>query len=793
MTARAVARCLPLILVLVVLAGTAAAQSAQKISRPFGTQLTEWNRILDQAQVYLDRTQQVEAETDDWIAKIGQLLLEAHEVANIARADLEKAQELLTALGPEPKEGEPAETDDVRKERDTLNERVAQLRARVTQTELTIARAEQLRGQLGELTLSGFFDDLGRAYPPPFEADTWRDGLAAAYALASETARSALDWRAELAARKRGNVIFARMVLITICVLALGWLLRRVLLRRFGRNADPDPTYTRRFAAAIAEGAARGLIPAALLLTILQRATARSDLFFGPVADYVAAACLGLIVLVLAVSLPRAVLAPSQPVWSLMPIEARSARAMCRWIGLVGFIFALDVALIVAFHDADIVPALRSIYATVTDLLEGAGILLLLRPSLWRLQKRTPGSDVEKVEAAAAAPFWPLLRLLVAIVVVVGMGAILIGHAGLGDYLIKNLVISGLVVGTLFLLRGVLRELVGIGLRARLIREQAGISHRTRRLLKFWLRVLLDLVLVFGGLLLVLPFWGVAWAALSEWATLILTGLRVGNVTLSITDIGTAILVLVVGLIITRLLRRGLAEQLLPETNLDLGVQNSIASGFGYLGVLLAGTLAVAALGIDLSNIALIAGALSVGIGFGLQNVVNNFVSGLILLIERPVKVGDWVVVGGNEGFVKKINVRATELQTFQRASVIIPNADLISSSVMNWTHQDRYGRIEVGVGVAYGSDTARVKEIMLEAANAHERVLDYPAPFVLFMNFGDSSLDFELRCYTDDVLYKIIIASDIRFEIDRRFREADIEIPFPQRVVHIVPPGDGA
>lgn len=792
MSARAAVRCLVLLLTLVFLAAATAAQDSKRTSRPFGTQLTEWTRVLDQAQAYLDGPQQVDAEIDGWITRLGELLLEARTVADLGQTELGKAQELLAALGPEPKEGEPPETDDVRDERKRLTESVAQLRARVTQSELTIARAEQLRARLSDVTLSGFFDNLGRAYPAPFEADTWRDGLADAYRLARGTARSVLDWRAELAQRKQGNVIFVRIVLIVLAVMAIGWMLRRLLLRRFGRNADPEPSYTRRFAAAIAEAGARGLIPAALLLTILQRASSRSDLFFGPVADYVAAACLGLIVLVLAISLPRAVLAPANPVWTLMPIEARSAKALCRWIGLVGAVFAVDVALIVAFHDADISPALRSIYGTVTDLLEGAGILLLLRPALWRLQKPSVGLDEDKVEAAANAPFWPVVRLLVAVVAIVGMIATVIGHAGLGDYLIKNLVITGLLVGALFLMRGVLRELVGMGLRASLIREQAGLSHRARQLLKFWLRALLDLVLVMGGVVLVLPFWGVAWSTLSDALVLLLAGFKIGNVTISLTEVGTAIVVLAVGLVVTRILRRTLAERLLPETNLDLGVQNSIASGFGYLGVLLAGTMAVAALGIDLSNIALIAGALSVGIGFGLQNVVNNFVSGLILLIERPVKVGDWVVVGSNEGFVKKINVRATELQTFQRASVIIPNADLISTSVMNWTHQDRYGRIEVAVGVAYGSDTAKVKEILLEVANAHERVLGYPAPFVLFLNFGDSSLDFELRCYTDDVLFKMHIGSDIRFEIDRRFREEGIEIPFPQRVVHMVPPADG-
>ena len=183
---------------------------------------------------------------------------------------------------------------------------------------------------------------------------------------------------------------------------------------------------------------------------------------------------------------------------------------------------------------------------------------------------------------------------------------------------------------------------------------------------------------------------------------------------------------------------------------------------------------------------------MSVGIGFGLQNIVNNFVSGIILLIERPIKVGDWVVVGGNEGLVRRISVRATEIQTFQRAAVIVPNAEFLSNSLTNWTHKDRNGRIEILVGVAYGTDTQQVEEILLGLAKEHEEVMTIPEPFVLFRDFGASSLDFELRCFTENVTRRLRIASDLRFKIDAAFREANIEIPFPQRVVHMVPPEDG-
>jgi small-conductance mechanosensitive channel len=206
---------------------------------------------------------------------------------------------------------------------------------------------------------------------------------------------------------------------------------------------------------------------------------------------------------------------------------------------------------------------------------------------------------------------------------------------------------------------------------------------------------------------------------------------------------------------------------------------------FGYLGIIAAISLALSAIGIDLQKIALVAGALSVGIGFGLQSIVSNFVSGLILLTERPIRVGDWIVAKGEEGFVRRIRVRATEVETFDRASVIIPNSDLISGVVKNWTHGNLLGRIAVKVGVSYDSDVEKVRDLLLAVAAGHPAVLKEPAPYVLFMAFGDSSLDFELRCIVRDVQQLYSIRSDLNFAVLARFRAEGIEIPFPQRVVH--------
>ena len=187
-----------------------------------------------------------------------------------------------------------------------------------------------------------------------------------------------------------------------------------------------------------------------------------------------------------------------------------------------------------------------------------------------------------------------------------------------------------------------------------------------------------------------------------------------------------------------------------------------------------------------LTELTIMLSALGVGIGFGLQGVVNNFVCGLILLFERPVRVGDYIEFGGQWAEIKRIGLRATTVQTFDQADVIIPNADLVSNQVTNWTLSSRQVRLIVPVGVAYGSDIPLVMETLTACAKEHSLISKHPTPQVLFLNFGESSLDFDLRVWVPDADNRLKVGSELRQEIDRRFREAKIEIAFPQRDLHV-------
>lgn len=410
-------------------------------------------------------------------------------------------------------------------------------------------------------------------------------------------------------------------------------------------------------------------------------------------------------------------------------------------IGLAGAAFAGLVGFGIAFR--------RELKQVTVD--RGASILLGAGVLMWAV-----------VLVATVAGFYVLARWVL--------------HATVTSAYIVFLVVFVMVVA-----RGAVQTLLRVEATGRLSFLRTIGVPLVERLLRLVL-----LVLVAVATLNVLDIWGLAPPPLETWQQITGVGVTVAGVHITLDRVLVAAVIIYLTILISWALRAFARSEIYPRWELERGVGDSMNALLHYVLVIFALFIGLGALGVELQNFAILAGALGIGIGFGLQNIVNNFVSGLILLFERPVRVGDTVMIDEEFGTIQKIGLRSTVVLRVDQSEVIVPNADLVSEKVVNWTLTSSVARLVVPLGVAYGTSVARVLRIIREVADENPDVLAHPPPVALFTGFGDSSLDFEIRVWVAQFQMRLMVRSAILTEIDRRFAEESIEIPFPQRDLHV-------
>ena len=292
--------------------------------------------------------------------------------------------------------------------------------------------------------------------------------------------------------------------------------------------------------------------------------------------------------------------------------------------------------------------------------------------------------------------------------------------------------------------------------------------------------LLFDLFLVMVLVVAIPAAWSVDVDAITPGFDQLLQGVKVGSVTISLGNIGWAIVMFGIAMLLARLVRRVVRDRVMPTVDAPMPIRQSVDAGLNYAGVIIALLLGVGALGIDFTNLAIVLGALSVGIGLGLQNIANNVISGVVLLLERPIKAGDWVSVSGHEGFVRRINIRATEIETFQRTHVIVPNSVFLQNPVINRTYSDTSSRIEIPLTVGFATDVARLETILRGSALDHPRVLRVPPPIVRFVRVGTAGLEFELLVFVSQLEDRLIVTNGLNRTILAKLIEEKILDPHP-------------
>jgi potassium-dependent mechanosensitive channel len=703
----------------------------------------------------------------------------AREELRARIADLEprvaEADARLRQLGPPPARDAPAEGAAVAAERERLTSALGELDGALKQTRLLAVHADQLAARLAERRQTLYARELFERSASVLNPSFW---IEAAEALPEHMRNlSALArWWAS-AVRDRGPLpAFAAALLLLgaafAAVAVTRWWLPRFDIRT---SAETRLAKARTGLVVFLWLALRTPLALVVGLSVLHALGLWPDRFeelgAGLVAATVAAA--------FGRGVARGLLAPDRPERRLIAVHDVAVPCFHDYLvwstRAVGVIILLQSVHKILLTPSAIILATHALFALAV-----AGLLWRLIRCVLRAKEQAGG------EMVAPAPW---LRLFVWLIIGLIVAALVGGYVAFAAFVALRVVVAVAVIGLLYLLLpgidALFTEALSEGTeRGRALAANLGVAPRNIGLINMLLSAAIRVLLIVAALLLMIGPREFSTVDLVDSFRRMPLAVRMGEITISLQALLGAAAVLIMVLLITRVVQRWLQAQLLPRTSLEPSLQHSIATIFGYVGIITAISLALGSLGIDLQKIAFIAGALSLGIGFGLQAVVSNFVSGLILLAERPIRVGDSIVVKGEEGWVRRIRVRATEIETYDRASVIIPNSELITGVVKNWTHANTMGRIVVKVGVGYECDPEQARDILTTLANEHPQVLRTPPPRAFLVAFSDSALDFELRCVVANVENGLAVKSDLHYAILKRFREAGIEIPYPQREI---------
>jgi len=721
---------------------------------------------------------------------------QARQLAASLAPQMTALQAQLAVLGPAPAKGAPAEAPEVATQRRKLDKAQADLDAQIKQAQLLGQNAAQLAAQISGLRNDEFQARLASRTATPFSRTFWADPV-----------RTFPD---DMLRLKRLGARFADAVAqawqppnrqpLAWCLVAAALLLgggRQVLERlllTLATRRVPDG-HLRRSAMATA------VALTAVLTTGLAAQLAYLGLNWNDILDDdLAALCASAVRLVcfaaFVTGLGRALLSVRRPSWrlpALADLAAQRLRPFPWLLAAAALLFGLlDRVSRAIGTSLPATVATRGLFALVISGLIGLALLRLRRA---RQQAAADGAGPEH------RPVWiGLLGVAAALGVAASWLGVATGFIALAFFVAVQMLWVGVIVATVYLLIHLLADLIDTllsphGRSGQRLQATFEIAPHTLEQAAILLAGVCRVGLVLLALATVLTPFGAGPKDLLASAEQTLGSFKLGDLAINPGTIFGGVLVLVAGLFVLRMLKRWLAEQLLPKSTMEKGMQDSIVTLLGYVGGLLVVVLTLAALHVDLKSITWIVSALSVGIGFGLQAIVQNFISGLILLVERPVKVGDWVSLSSDvEGDIRRINVRATEIQMWDRSTVIVPNSQLITQNVRNVTLANAQGRVQIKLPMPLDTDAGKVRELVLGILRAHHGTLATPAPYVQLESVATGVMTFNCVAYVGSPREVGGVKSELLFEMLERLRSERLPMTSPQSMlVRTLPPLDGS
>lgn len=749
----------------------APAAPAAVAANPQRAQLDTLRNELTQIESLVTSREATDAELQRQRFRIQPLLEQLRSLVDEQIPRVEQARLRLEQLGPKPAEGAPPESAEVQRERDARTKSFADADETLKIARAALLQAEQMQTAIGDRRRDLFARTLFAAGPHLVSPDIW----SAAFKTLPEDVRASGyifgGWFSVLGGALSG--LKGLLVGLALLIAILLYVARHRYMPRFrariAQSHGEGGLHCLYIAfAQIVAGAAPPVLASWLIYSALNTA----GLLPPRIQPLIWAVVVGLAIFAFVQAVATAVFAPGAPQRRLVSVMDSTASTVV-WIA-TSLVAVLSIGKVLEAWLQAIAAGLA-----VSILVRGTVAIIFAATLLAGLYRLRDDQDIE--EDACLGPYVPVDGATLGPVRIVGwfvafliVAAALSGYVVFATFLTEQVIWLG-ILASLFLLfhqlidLGIRRALTGKGRLALTLKAGLGIRMATLEKIAVIATGALKLALIFITFMLVMAPWGVESEDFLGSLRAAFFGFQIGGVTVSLSSIIIAILLFIFGLSATRYFKHWLDGQFLPTTNLDRGLRNSITTAAGYIGYFATAALAVSSLGLSMERLTLVASALSVGIGFGLQSVVSNFVSGLILLWERPIRVGDQVVVGDAEGIVKRINVRSTEIETFDRSAVIVPNSNLVTGVVRNRVRTDRTGRVLISISVPRSYDPTAVRTLLADAAGAHGDVLHKPPPSVLFKKIGTSTMDFDLVCVVGEVDTVGRVTSDLNYVIHDR------------------------
>lgn len=733
-------------------------------------------RSIESAEKSIQQLKELESELQRLRSDVEEIIYDSTSTAEALRPQLSEVKSQIERLGSPPKDQ--PEAPAIAAERARLNSIAAALDGAIKSVELAWVRGKQMIDRITVMRYQIFSRNLFERRASPLLPSVWRDVYDRLPSIAGRVQYYGAHWFG------RGTGQWLELFGVVAAAIAAAFLLSRTINRWIEtRRAQFQgiPSFFDRISQAAIVAPARMLAPM-VSAAILYIGFDTLDMFFAPWERLSETILWGALIYTVGSVVARVALTPRHPEWRLIPVDDDTASFILRIVRAILAVYVTDTVL-VEFSRAIYVPLSVTVALGFITTLITAGLLawLALKPFVAQTGPLRAVNHLDRIAADAGkrlAPIWIKLPLLALALFIAASSAI--GYVALGRYVAQQIVLTGTVLA--------LAGLIYLGVRA-LTRKRNGANSALGTFLENRFRIeplrqaqiiklceaAVFVALVFAALPLLMLQWGFSGADIRDWSKALFFGFEIGQFRISLIRILVGIVLFITLLFLTRLTQRWLREHVLAQDRMDAGVANSVDLAVGYVGVTLAVLMAVSYAGLDVTNLAIVAGALSVGIGFGLQSIVNNFVSGLILLAERPIKVGDWIVVGDQQGNVRRISVRSTEIETFDRASLIVPNSELISGRVLNWTHRNMLGRVVTKISTDMKVKPKEVIATLEATASKQPGVQTTPPPLAMLESFTPDSMMFSLSLTLSNVNTSGRVKSELHMAILEDLRAAGI------------------